>query len=69
MVVKNLRKGAVVWYKSALLGITGVTLNSKYNDCEVRFIGNIDFELSPATPAMEQELEEEVRRQQMEEED
>ncbi len=68
MVVKNLREGAVVWYKSALLGITGATLDSKYNDCKVRFIGNIDFELSPATPAMEQELEEEVRKQLMDEE-
>ena len=68
MVVKNLREGLVVWYKSALLGITGLTLDSKYNNCEVCFIGNLDFELSPATPAMEQELEEEVKRQQEEEE-
>ncbi len=63
-----------VLIKTAIIQFLGMALlaaalDSKYNNCEVRFIGNLDFELSPATPAMERELEEEVKRQLAEEDE
>ena len=59
MLVKNLRPGMVVWYKSMILGISGATLSKEYDECEVKPVGcnTLDLDLIPANNTMKEDLE------------
>lgn len=60
MTVKDLGLGRIIWFGSLIVGITGATLDEKYNECEVYRLGGnpLDWELRPNSPEMEEELKE-----------
>lgn len=58
MTVKDLGLGRIIWFGSLIVGITGATLDDKYNECEVFHVGGnaLDWELRPNSPEMKKEL-------------
>ena len=65
MKAKDLEIGCIVWYKDLIVGVKDITLDTKYYECEVsKIVGNrYDYELTPNTPEMKEELEKELAEQ------
>jgi len=70
MKVKDLKPGAVVWYKNLIVGITHCTLGKEYDECEVKPVGvnPVDFDLIPLNEEMEGELEIKILQQAVDDE-
>ena len=69
MKAKDLDTGKIVWYKDLVLGIKDLTLEDKYNECEVsKVVGNkYDYELTPNSTEMYEDLEMQLELQEAEE--
>lgn len=67
MTVKDLGLGRIIWFGSLIVGITGATLDEKYNECEVSRAGcggnALDWELHPNSPEMEEELMKQLKEE------
>jgi hypothetical protein len=68
MKVKYLLLGKILWYKDLIVGVKGITLDTKYNECDSYRIGEnpFDYELTPNTPEMKEELEKALAEQEAE---
>ena len=68
MKAKDLEIGSIVWYKDLILGVKDITLDTKYNECEVsKIVGNrYDYELTPNSTEMYDDLEMQLALQEAE---
>lgn len=67
MKVKELGIGSIVWYKDLIVGVVGIHIDEEYLECDTKPVGGnrFDYDLIPASPEMEADLE----RKRLEEEE
>lgn len=59
MKVKELAKGSIIWYKDLIVGVIGIHIDEQYAECDTNPVGGnpFDYDLTPASPEMEADLE------------